>query len=161
MEREQININKIVNFDEDTKEITVLDYLFKHSDGFKGATGTKFEPVSKEEYKEFTILGAIEKYLEDAVSEEDAPIKYREHERGMYKHPFKRWAQDIKDHGEEGTIYFDDSYYELWDYLREELGMDEDEAFVFTCIGGGRCFSKDYVGNRSSVLSKLIREYES
>lgn len=32
--------NKIVNYNQETKEITVLDYVFKHSDDFKGATAS-------------------------------------------------------------------------------------------------------------------------
>ena len=56
---------------------------------------------------------------------------------------------------------FDTSYDELWDYLREELNLSEDEAYIFNWIGGGRCFDKDYQGNYNEKLSQLIREIES
>ena len=32
----QTEYNKIVNFDRDTKEITVLNYTFKYGDGMRG-----------------------------------------------------------------------------------------------------------------------------
>jgi len=51
MNRQETKYNKIVNFDKETNEITMLDYIFQHG-GFKGATGTKFEPITKSEYKE-------------------------------------------------------------------------------------------------------------
>ena len=108
--RQETKYNKIVNFDEDTKQITVLDGIFKYEDGFKGATGSKFEPVSRDEVKDFV---------------------------------------------------FDTSYNELWEYLREELNLSEDEAYIFNCIGGGRCFDKDFNGNINPELSILIREIES
>lgn len=58
-------------------------------------------------------------------------------------------------------LFFDLSYIELWDYMREELNLSEDEAYIFNCSGGGRCFDKDYQGNYNEDLSQLIREIES
>ena len=40
-------INKIVNYCKDSKEVTVLGEVFIHSDGYHGATGSKFEIISK------------------------------------------------------------------------------------------------------------------
>ena len=114
--KQETKYNKIVNFDEDTKEIIVLDGIFKYEDGFKGATGSKFEPVSRDEYEDRT---------------------------------------------DEDNFVFDTSYNELWEYLREELNLSEDEAYIFNCIGGGRCFGKDFNGNINPELSILIREIES
>ena len=45
--RQETTFNKIVNFDKEIGEITVLNYIFKHEDGFKGATGSVFEIISK------------------------------------------------------------------------------------------------------------------
>lgn len=113
--RKQKDFNKVVNFDKDTNEITVLDYIFKHSDGFKGAKGSTFEPISKSRYDEvMRLCGGL-----------------------------------------------DDSYSELWDYLREELDLNEDDAYMFNCTGGGRCFDSDFQGNVNVELSKLIREIET
>lgn len=152
MAREQVNYGKIVNFDKESKEITVLDYVFKHSDDFKGATGTTFSPISKDEYD--SILDeylndpqAVSEYWNDAIGE---PLTYDQ-------------VVAISESEEEVMQLcggLDDSYSEKWDYLREELNLDEDEAYVFTCTGGGRCFDENFQGNVNEELSKIIRKYE-
>lgn len=157
--KEQTSYNKVVNIAEDG-EITVLDYTFKHSPDFKGATGSKFYPVSREQYEERTTLSSVADFLESAVSEDEVPNQYREHERGFYKYPYKRWAKDIIDADEEGSIMFDQSYSELWPMLREAAELDEEQAFIFECVGGGRCFDKDFEGNVNPELSAIIREFE-
>ena len=58
-------------------------------------------------------------------------------------------------------LFFDLSYSEMWDELREVLNLNENEAYIFNCVGGGRCFDKDFQGNISPELSKVIREYEN
>lgn len=49
--RTETKYNKIVNYDKDNKEVTVLDYTFKHSDDFKGATGTRLTSLAKRNIK--------------------------------------------------------------------------------------------------------------
>lgn len=143
---------KIVNIDEETGEITMLDYVFNHGDGFKGATGTRFEPISKEAYNESTSRENIIEYLIHSGME--LPDDHK-------SHGFEGFANAIINAGEAGEIMFDLSYNEKWDNLRFELGLTKDEAFIFNCIGGGRCFDKNFNGNRNTKLSKIIREYES
>lgn len=150
-QREQITYNKVVHISEDG-EITVLDYVFDYGDGFKGATGSHFMPVSREEYEENTTLEAITDYLMDATNE--LPEQFR---RGG----FEAWAKAVIDNGEEGQIMYDQSYSTLWDYLREEAGLDEESAYIFTCTGGGRCFGADFQGNKNEELCAIIREYET
>jgi hypothetical protein len=116
--RNQTEYNKVVNFDEETNEITLLDHTFDN-DNFKGAIGTKFEPVSKEEYDERT--------------EEDNAIDY----------------------------LIDSGLGLPEEFKREELNLSEDEAYIFNCSGGGRCFDKDFQGNVNVELSEIIREFES
>jgi len=64
---------------------------------------------------------------------------------------------------EEGLteLFFDLSYNELWDYLREDLNLSQEEAYIFSCVGGGRCFDSDFKGNINPELSLIIREFES
>lgn len=150
MERQQTDFKKVVNISE-AGEITVLDYVFDHGDGFKGATGSKFYPVSREEYEERTDLEYITEYLIDSGLELPEDFK-----RGG----FDAWAKAIKQAGEDGTFMFDQSYSELWDMLREVSGLNEDEAFIFECVGGGRCFDKDFQGNVNPELSAIIRDFE-
>lgn len=148
----QTDYNKIVNFDKETNEITVLDYIFKYNDGFKGATGTKFEPITKSEYKERMQKDNVIEYLIDSGI--DLPENYkRSGFNGLYK--------AMKQNNELESFIFNTSYSELWNYLRTELNLSKDEAYIFNCSGGGRCFDKDFEGNINPELSKVIREIES
>ena len=150
--KQETKYNKIVNFDEDTKEITVLDGIFKYENGFKGATGSKFEPVSRDEYEDRTDEDNFVEYLIDSGI--DLPDNFK-------RSGFEGLAKAMIANDEVEGFVFDTSYNELWDYLREELNLSEDEAYIFNCIGGGRCFDKDFNGNINPELSILIREIES
>lgn len=144
--------NKIVNFDKETNEITMLDYIFKHEYGFKGATGTKFEPITKSEYKERMKKDNVIEYLVDSGI--DLPENYkRSGFNGLYK--------ALKQHNELESFIFDTSYSEMWDKIRTELKLSKNDAFIFNCIGGGRCFDKDFEGNVNPELSEVIRDYET
>lgn len=154
METKREKINKIVKVEDNV--ITVLNEAFEYTNGFKGLIGTLFEPISKACYKQQTKLSVIEDYLRNCVDEEGIPLEYREHEKGYYKNPYKRWAKAIKETGVEGQVMFDTSYSELWDYLREELNLSEDEAYIFNCIGGGRCFSADDKFTHNKELEEYL-----
>ena len=149
--KQETKYNKIVNFDEDTKEIIVLDGIFKYGDGFKGATGSKFEPVSRDEYEDRTDEDNFVEYLIDSGI--DLPDNFK-------RSGFEGLAKAMIANDEVKDFVFDTSYSELWEYLREELNLSEDEAYIFNCIGGGRCFDKDFNGNINPELSILIREID-
>lgn len=151
----RVTYNKIVNISEDG-EITVLSDIFMYRDGFKGATGNRFYPVSKKQYKKMTTLSAIEDNLRSCICENEMPCEYID-----YKNPYRKWAKEIKDNGEAKEFMFDTSYCGLWDSLRDELGMTEDEAYIFECVGGGRMFDENFQGNYNRHLSKIIRKYEN
>jgi len=154
--KEEINYNKVVNFE--NNEITVLDGVFNygdiHNEGkvFKGATGSKFEVVSKKQYKDIMSY----KNVISRLSEVEIPEQFMD-----YKNPAKMCYKAMKANNEIEDFMFDLSYFELWDYLREELNLSLDQAYIFNCIGGGRCFEKDFQGNINPELSEVIREYES
>ena len=151
MNRQETKYNKIVNFDKETNEITMLDYTFQHG-GFKGATGTKFEPITKSEYKERMQKDNVIEYLVDSGI--DLPENYkRSGFNGLYK--------AMKQNNELESFIFDTSYSEMWDKIRTDLKLSKNDAFIFNCIGGGRCFDKDFEGNINPELSQIIREIES
>jgi len=53
--RKETKYNKVVNYNEETKEVTVLNYIFYdtlHNKPFNGAVGSVFEVVSREEVEE-------------------------------------------------------------------------------------------------------------
>lgn len=165
MKAKREKINKVVKFEGNT--ITVLEEAFEYPEGYvkgieRGLVGSLFEPISKARYKEQTKLSTIEDYLRSAFREEDVPYEYLYLDSGKEsKNPYKRWAKAIKEAGEEEEVMFDTSYSELWDYLREELNLSEDEAYIFNCVGGGRCFSADDKFTHNRELEKyLIYEKE-
>lgn len=146
--REQTDYNLVVNVAEDN-EITVLDYVFIHSDSFKGATGSVFYPISTREYedrKSYNSLKDSYKWLwQEAVASSRT-------EEGL-----ENWLeeQDFDD-----DFLFDTSYSGLWDYLRS-FGFPEEDYPIFECVGGGRCFNSDFQGNINPELSIIIRKYEN
>jgi len=147
--KKEIKYNKVVNVSEDG-EITVLDYVFDHKDGFKGATGSNFHAVSIDEYNEKTDKeNVIERIIECGVPE----MFVRTGAEGCYN-------AMVNNH-EISSFMFDTSYSELWNYLRTELKLSLEQAYIFDCVGGGRCFDKDFQGNINPELSEVIREYES
>lgn len=168
--RTQTTYNKIVNFDEETKEITVLDYTFEHSEDFKGATGTSFEPVSEDSYKEaMQKESVIEHILECGIPMKFYSNKVQEYysqdnefdiDETLRENAAKRCLKAMKDNKEIENFTFDCSYRELWDTLRKELGLTEKEAYIFNCTGGGRCFDEDFQGNINPELSEVIRNAE-
>ena len=152
--------NKIVIVEDNI--ITVLNDSFIHNDDFKELTGTKFEIVSKKGYKNNTTLKRVEEYLFDCVLEGDIPDEYKYTPNGtaLRKKPYLAWAKDIKDLGEERNLIFDLSYEELWDYIREELNLSTDEAYIFNWVGGGRCFNKNDKFTHNKELEYLLEEFE-
>lgn len=148
MERTKEKFNKVVNYD--GNEITVLEEVFSYEDGMKGACGIIFEPISRERYDDDTSFESIRESLKDAS---ELP---KDFEDGGYN----AWTQAIIDNCEEGEVMYDYSFSEIWDNIREELGLDDENAFVFNCIGCGRIFNENYQGNMNLELSAKIREYE-
>ena len=150
--REEIKFNKVVNFDKENNEVIVLDGVFKYNDGFKGATGSIFEPVTRERYDEVLEMDVDE--IADYLI--DAGFELPECQKGG----FIGWASDFTN-DDRLSLFFDLSYTELHKYIREQIGLTEDEAYMFNCIGGGRCFDNEFKGNINPELSKIIRKYES
>lgn len=148
--RKETKYNKVVNIAEDG-EITVLDGVFNYKDGFKGAIGSKFYPVSKSEYDAAIDDENVIDYLVDSGIELTADQK---------RNGFVGMVEQM-DNSEKASLMFDESYSELWDYLREECNLTEDEAHIFNCVGGGRCFDAKFKGNKNKELSAIIRKYES
>ena len=147
MNKQETHYNKVVHIE--NGEIQVLDYTFKHSPTFKGATGNRFNPISRAEYKERMSRESVVEYLLGCGMDS---ITTRTQATGAYK--------EMKSTGELEEFIFDLSYSNLWDYLRT-FGYPEKDYPVFACVGGGRMFDKDFQGNINPELSKIIREFES
>lgn len=146
--RQSTTYNKVVNIAEDG-EISVLADVFKYKDGFRGATGSSFYPVTKSEYEDKTDTQSCVEYLIDSGI--DLPTKYES---------FMEMVTDM-DEQERVNLMFDNSYSELWDMMREVAGLSEQDAYIFDCSGGGRIFDSNFQGNINPELSAIIREYET
>lgn len=145
---------EIVNVADDG-EIQVLQSIFKYTDGgkLKGATGARFYPVSRHRYEEIVRMG------DDEIAEHliDAGFELPDHHK---KGGYIEWAAQF-DENDKLQLFFDLSYQENWNELREKAGLSEDEAYIFECAGGGRMFDKDFKGNRNDALCEKIRKIEA
>lgn len=142
--------NKIINFDEDNKEITILADCFKYKDGMKGATYHTFEIVSEDD---------IQERIADLEGNDMELIKYWIDNFGEVT---KQMIDNI-DSSREALIdlMFDQSYNnELGDYMRKELKLKGDKAVLFNCRGGGRIGKDKLKSNMNSDLLEVIKEYE-
>lgn len=149
MGTKRININKVVKVEGNT--ITVLESAFEYEDGFKGLTGTMFEVVTEDGYWD-----RVEELLEDP----SALSEYWHDLTGEYL-SYDQVINISSDEEEIKNLLFDTSYEGLWDYIREELNLSEDEAYIFNCIGGGRCFTAQDKFTHNKELEKyLIYETE-
>lgn len=145
---------KVVNIDKESNEITMLDYTFKHSDGFKGATGSKFVAVSKAQYKEQTSKeNVIDRIIDSGL------VEYK-HNANIERKMAEVLYKEMKAAGEIESFCFDLSYREHWDELRSH-GYPENKYPIFDCVGGGRCFDADFNGNVNPELSEEIRKFET
>lgn len=142
----QIDFNKIVDVAEDG-EIKVLEYVFTYGDEMRGATGHSFYPVSKSYFKERTKKSEVISFLMDCG------IETKTEANAIYS--------EAKGNDNLDSLVFDTSYSNLWDYLRTELNLSENDAFIFECVGGGRLFDANFDGNFNTELSEIIREYET
>lgn len=149
-QRQQIDYWQVVNIDKENNEIIMLDYVFNHGNDFKGATGTRFEPVSKAEYEQRMEDEEIIEYLIDSGMELPDAFKRTGFE-GLV---------NAMDYEEKENLMFDTSYREHWDKLRA-YGYPESEYPIFNCTGGGRMFDNNFKGNKNPKLCALIRKYES
>lgn len=146
--KNRTDYNKIVNYDKENNEVTVLDYTFQHDDNFKGATGTKFEIVSKSQYMAYMS----KKYVMEQLIDCDL---------GKNKVELNVMYSDMKDNDEIEQFVFDLSYFSLHEYIRTELNLSKKDCFILSCSGGGRCFDSNYRGNFNTELSAIIRKAET
>lgn len=139
--------NKVVIVEDNI--VTVLNDSFTHSDDFKGLTGTQFEIVSKDSF-----YNTIEDYLDD-------DLEVLEYYADNFGNVISKMIESV-DSSEEALkeLFFDLSYEEIWDYMREELNLSTDEAYIFNWVGGGRCFNKNDKFTHNKELEYLLEEFE-
>jgi len=147
--KKETKYNKIVNIEEDN-EITILDYVFKYNDNLKGATGSKYYPITEEE---------IQERIGDFEGDDKELLIYMAENFGS----LTREMIEGVDSSREALIelFFDNSIYSYPEHeeeIRKHFSIEDYP--IIDCVGGGRCFKKDFQGNINPELSKIIREYE-
>jgi len=153
--KKQTDIKKLVG--RIGNDYYICDYLFKHSDGFKGATATVLCPVSSDHYTERTD------------PESEIAVDYFEE---IWRESVKagNTTQSLKEFVEEvlavdgDEAVFDLSGYEYWGLIREaEPELNENDYPVFECIGGGRSFDPKMKWDKlyDKQLWQKIKEIES
>jgi len=128
-------------------EFYFLDDIFRHEDGFKGATGTVVMPVSKGYYEYATSEdGILERYM-DAMGEDEwmETLGYSEDDFEDESEKIKAIEDGIYNTYINGGL----NPFEEVDYTQEEQlralpeFASSEEYPVFEVIGGGRIFDKD------------------
>ena len=130
MTRTATTYNEILGRDEHGSVI-VLDEVFDYGDGFKGATGTRFEIVSREEVEEAIEPENFEAYVYEHWQMEVAEGVTTSGLEGWIEHYFETEEAKIE-------YLYDNSYSRLHPAIREAFDVPEDA--VINCPGGGRIF---------------------
>ena len=149
MNKQQTKYNKPVAISE-SGEIYILDYTFKHEDGFQGATGT--------------VLVGLTQEMEDFMySDEYLLNAYHEACNPEGEKTEQEFLDEIRNEISYGMF---EPYEKYWDDEEEllQLPFSKDNNFVaFEVIGGGRCF--DHNQKFETILDQqlidIINQFES
>lgn len=130
MTRTATTYNEILGRDE-AGSVIVFDEVFEYDSGLRGASGTVFEIVSREEVEEAIETENFEGYIHEIWQMEVA--------EGATESGLAEWTEDYFGTDEEKIGYlYDNSYSHMHPAIREAFGVPEDA--VIHCIGGGRTF---------------------
>ena len=169
MTRQEEKIYKLVGLNKNG-EFVMCDDIFKYSDGFKGACGSIFEILNKSKAEEINRLVAqgdygyddlwrecvhagnttegLTEWLENLVYDEVTAgdndfvgqdksylCQLKQELKRLYESMSEEKLQEMIDCINENNYRHDDVYFESIDDFKQNA--------VFSCVGGGRCFSKD------------------
>jgi hypothetical protein len=153
-DRQQVNYNKPVGIKDGS--IYFLNYVFDHSDNFRGATGTVLDPITSN-------------YIENITTED-----WTEYSRDLWKSAVETnstedsledYAVKIKNESESyGQLFpgHDDSYSEFHKEAKKHFNSNVE---TFNCSGGGRCFNLELLNSFDKVIDQdlidLIKSYEA
>lgn len=169
MTRQEEKIYKLVGLNKNG-EFVMCDDIFKYSDGFKGACGSIFEILNKSKAEKINRLVAqgdygyddlwrecvhagnttegLTEWLENLVYDEVTIgdndfvgqdksyfCQLKQELKRLYESMPEEKLQEMIDFINENNYRNDDVYFESIDDFKQNA--------VFSCVGGGRCFSKD------------------
>lgn len=146
---ERKNINAVVA--RKGNEFYILETVFEHDNGFKGATGLVAVGIEQREYDyRTTDRDELTEYFRDSWKE---AVKTDDTELGL-----EDYVDDMIELEDIEEIIFDSSASEYLEEINEK-GFD----FVYTdCVGGGRIFlhENDFDEVYRQDLIELIKQYE-
>jgi hypothetical protein len=152
-DRQQVDYNKPVGIKDGS--IYFLNYVFDHSDNFRGATGTVLDPITTNYIESITTEDWIE-YSRDLWR---SAVETNSTEASL-----EDYAKLIEDDSEmSGLLYpgHDDSYSEFHDEAKKHFDSNVE---TFNCSGGGRCFNLELLNSFDKVIDQdlidLIKSYE-
>ena len=141
--RKEKHYNKVVYKIDDTYYI--LDYIFRNSNDFMGATGSVVEIINQEEIDELERNWEGEEYWKMAV------------EGGYTTDSLSDWEESVRLAGECG----------VWEEYtgKSEHGIELKENEFLNCVGGGRCFdlenmkqgNYELVGNSKAIFDLIVK----
>lgn len=152
-QRTKTEYNEIVAIAE-SGEVYMLNYVFDHGDGFRGATGTVFVPF----YQDY----ADERNDFERIKEEYGYLWQESVAAGNCEDSLYDFIQGLIETSDGDFFGHDDSSVHLIPddfktyYYPECLG--------FECVGGGRCFSPRFTKWETVLrpdLLELIKQYEN
>lgn len=134
MKKVQKDLYKIIGITTDM-EVICVDYYFKHDKTLFGYTGSRLQPVSKQEVRHWSSIAYAKEYLCDAIGKDEVKAISGSVDRGA------RQALAEMDGMFIGHDVPDHHYYDSL----ETLGKNQQNIFgyrpaTFTCVGGGRMF---------------------
>ena len=151
LDREFLKINKPVGIKDGS--IYFLEEIFKYKDGFKGAVGTVFDPVTQSEIDENNDL--------DNATEFHRELWQQAVEGGHTEQSLSDYVEDCLNHQDGEYPGHDNSYSDLHDEAKKHFDKDVE---TFHCSGGGRCFNKELLSSFDKVIDQslidLIKQYE-
>lgn len=114
--------------------------------------GKRNKQLKKEIMRTSKKINKVVKVVDNEITVLNEAFAYADGFKGLTGSVF----QAVSKREFDTELLFDTSYSDMWDYLREELNLSEDEAYIFNCIGGGRCFRADDKFTHNRELEKYL-----
>ena len=146
MSKQQTNYDRVVG--RNGQEIYILDYTFKHDDGFQGAVGT-------------VVVGLTQEQVDYMYSDEGLLERWHDALDPNGDKTEKKFLDEINNEILWGNFQPFEQHHDDEELLT--LQYSKDNNFVaFEYIGGGRCFKEDQTFEEvlNEELLKEILKYE-
>ena len=146
MSKQQTNYDKVVG--RNGQEIYILDYTFKHDDGFQGATGT-------------VVVGLTQQQVDYMYSDEGLLERWYDSFNPNGEKTEEEFLEEINNEIRWGNFEPFEQHHDDQELL--ELQYSKDNNFVaFEVIGCGRCFKEDQTFEEvfNEELLQEILKYE-